>query len=58
MKAYFADPKRQIAALKPLLGSRSDLQIVRTTCLKPSQTACISPSPTWKLACRSSIPPR
>jgi DNA polymerase III sliding clamp (beta) subunit (PCNA family) len=29
MKAYFADPKRQIAALKPLLGSRQDLPAVR-----------------------------
>lgn len=29
MKAYFADPKRQLAALKPLLGSRQDLLALR-----------------------------
>ena len=29
MKAYFTDPKRQIVALKPLLGSRQDLPVVR-----------------------------
>ena len=29
MKAYFSDPKRQLAALKPLLGSRQDLWALR-----------------------------
>jgi DNA polymerase III subunit beta len=29
MKVYFSDPRRQIAALKPLLGSRASIQAVR-----------------------------
>jgi DNA polymerase III subunit beta len=29
MKVYFSDPRRQLAALKPLLGSRANIQAVR-----------------------------
>jgi DNA polymerase III sliding clamp (beta) subunit (PCNA family) len=29
MKIYFSDPRRQLAALKPLLGSRANIQAVR-----------------------------